>query len=228
LIPPLASIDWRQTARLVPSRFPPVALFDRVADSADFEALYLLEGMTNDRLRDEVGEIRLVPSEERLFGPGSTPIMAAFTHPNPLGSRFSDGSYGVYYAARDLETAIDEVAFHLGRFYRATGEGALHADLRTYYADAAGLLHDIRELRDQLPGIFDAQSYAESQQLGRRLRAEGSAGIAYRSVRRKGGECLAIFRPKVLKAAVQGPHFRFEWNGSAFVTIAQLSARSGF
>ena len=31
--------------------------------------------------------------------------MAAFTHLNPEGSRFSDGSYGVYYAAHTLATA---------------------------------------------------------------------------------------------------------------------------
>ena len=55
--------------------------------------------MTNDRLRDEVGQIELVPPQDRIYGPGSGPIMAAFTHLNPNGSRFSDGSYGVFYAA---------------------------------------------------------------------------------------------------------------------------------
>ncbi len=37
-------------------------------------------------------------------------VMAPFTHLNPKGSRFSDGSYGVYYAAKRLSTAIAETA----------------------------------------------------------------------------------------------------------------------
>ena len=47
---------WRPSQRLVPSRFPPVSLFDRVADPKDLEALYALESLTNDRIRDEVGD----------------------------------------------------------------------------------------------------------------------------------------------------------------------------
>src|SRR4051794_2233977 len=93
-------VDWRPAYRLVPSRFPPTGLFDRVADPADLDAVFAIEALTNDRLRDEAGDLRLLPAEERISGPGTTPIMAAFTHLNPEGSRFSDGSFGVYYCAR--------------------------------------------------------------------------------------------------------------------------------
>jgi len=221
LNPPVSRIVWSPTVRLVPSRYPPVSLFDRVADATDFDALYELEGMTNDRLRDEVGEIRLVRPEDRIFGPGSTPIMAAFTHPNPLGSRFSDGSYGVYYAARELDTAIAEVRHHLAIFYRYTREAPLQTDMRTYYADVDAEMHDIRGMQTSLPEMYDAEDYAASQALGLRLRAAGSAGIAYSSVRHAGGECAAIFKPSALKPAIQGPHFRFDWDGTAFTHILQ-------
>ena len=86
-----ARIKWDPSYRLVPSRFPPVGLFDRVSDPADLEVVLAVESLTNDRLRNETGEIRLVPPEDRVSGPGTTPIMAAFTHLNPEGSRFSDG-----------------------------------------------------------------------------------------------------------------------------------------
>src|SRR5205823_14207484 len=83
---------WRPSHRTVPSRFPPVGLFVRVAAPEDLEAVFALEAMTNDRLREEAGELPLVAKEDRISGPGTTPIMAAFTHLNPEGSRFSDGS----------------------------------------------------------------------------------------------------------------------------------------
>lgn len=87
---PITRIEWRPCYRIVPSRFPPVGLFDAVADPDDLEAVFQVEAMTNDRLRDEVGEISLVPPEDRVSGPGTTPIMAAFTHLKPDGDRFID------------------------------------------------------------------------------------------------------------------------------------------
>src|SRR5437762_6306867 len=83
--------EWLPSHRIVPSRFPPVGLFDRVASPEDLDAVFELEALTNDRLREQAGELSLVPPEDRVSGPGTTPIMAAFTHLNPEGGRFSDG-----------------------------------------------------------------------------------------------------------------------------------------
>ena len=77
------------------------------------------------RIRDEIAP-RAGAAEERVSGPGATPVMAAFTHLNPGGSRFSDGSYGVYYAAHSLETAIAEVSHHRAIFLRRTASRDRH------------------------------------------------------------------------------------------------------
>lgn len=52
----------------MPTRHPTVYLFDRVASAADFDQLHALEALTNDRLRDETGDIALVEPAERIFG----------------------------------------------------------------------------------------------------------------------------------------------------------------
>ena len=62
--PPTARVQWRPCYRIVPSRFPPIDLFEKVADPADLEAVYAIEAMTNDRLRDEAGDLALVPPAE--------------------------------------------------------------------------------------------------------------------------------------------------------------------
>lgn len=108
----ITRVHWPGAWRIVASRFPTTSLFERVAEPADLDAIYELESRTNDRLRDEVGDIRLVPPGDRVSGEGTTPIMAAFTHRNPDASRFSDGSYGVFFAARALETAVAETKYH--------------------------------------------------------------------------------------------------------------------
>ena len=99
---PTSEVRGTPCYRIIPSRFPPISLFEAVADPADLEAVYAIEAMTNDRLRDEAGELSLVPPEDRVSGPGTSAIMAAFTHLNPVGDRFTDGSYGVFYAGRTL------------------------------------------------------------------------------------------------------------------------------
>jgi hypothetical protein len=206
--------------RIIPSRFPPVGLYDRVADPADLEAVFAVENLTNPRLRQEAGEISIVPPEDRLAGPGMTPIMAAFTHLNPEGSRFSDGTYGVYYAARSLDTAIAETRFRRERFLARTREEPIEIDMRTYLADLDGGLHDIRGRKD-LPDVYDPNDHAAGQSLGRELKAENSSGIVYDSVRHQGGECSAVFRPPALSNCRQGPHFGYLWDGTRISTVIE-------
>jgi len=208
------ALDWPSSYRLVPSRFPPIHLFERVADVRDLDVVYAIEALTNPRLRQEVGEISLVPPDERISGPGSSPIMAAFTHLNPLGSRFSNGDYGVYYAGRTLETAVREVSHHQARFLMATNEEPISLDLRCYKSALREPVHDIRGLQARLPAIYARDDYAASQAFGAALRAAQSWGVAYDSVRDQGGQCVAVFRPRALSPAVQGAHVTLQWNGA--------------
>jgi hypothetical protein len=69
----ICHIQWQPCYRIVPSRFPPIALFENVADPADLDAVFAIEAMTNDRLRQDAGELALAPPEDRVSGPGSTP-----------------------------------------------------------------------------------------------------------------------------------------------------------
>jgi hypothetical protein len=209
----VARVIWRPSYRLVPSRFPPIQLFERVARPEDLEAVFAFESRTNDRLREEAGDIHLVAREDRISGPGTSPIMAAFTHRNPDGSRFSDGSFGVYYAAHALETAVWETAHHRARFLRATKQGAMEIDMRSYLANIDAELADLRGQRKRKRELYDPDSYAASRPYGVKLRARGAGGIVYESVRHAGGECIAVFKPRLVKPAVQGPHLCFAWDG---------------
>jgi len=218
MLPQVTRVDWVPSYRVVPSRFPPVGLYDRVADPQDLEAVFAVENLTNPRLRQEAGEISLVAPEDRVSGPGTTPIMAAFTHLNPEGARFSDGTYGAYYAGRSLNTAVVESRYHRERFLMRTREDPIELDMRTYLADLRGDLHDVRGRKDLAP-VYDPENYAAGQALGRELKAAKSDGIVYDSVRDSGGECVAVLRSRVLSPCVQGPHFGYVWDGSRITTI---------
>jgi RES domain-containing protein len=210
---PLAAVEWRPAYRLIPSRYPTVGLYDRVADPSDLEVVFAIEALANPRLRDEIGQLQLVPPDERVSGAGSSVVMAAFTHLNPEGSRFSDGSYGVYYAARALETAVAEVSHHRAVFLARTAEPAIDVDLRVITATVDAELHDLRALGPRGKALFDPDHYGAPQDLGRQLRAAGSQGVLFPSVRHAGGECVGIFRPRAVRSARAGAHLALHWDG---------------
>ncbi|GAB2499982.1 RES family NAD+ phosphorylase [Arenimonas alkanexedens] len=213
--PRLTRVQWSEAWRLVPSRFPPQGVFDRIASPEDLEALYAVESMTNARLREELGQLALVPRERRVSGPGSQPIMAAFTHLNPDGSRFSDGSYGVFYAAHALATAIAETHYHRARFMAATREPAMDIPMRCYRTSIKARLHDLRRGWTKM---LSPDDYAEPRALARELRAAGSDGVVYPSVRQPGGECVGIFYPDRVGACVQARHLVYRWDGARLLT----------
>jgi hypothetical protein len=212
---PTGCVDWPQAWRVIASRYPPINLFERLtADTSVWDALMALEQLTNPRVRDEVGDIALVPPDERVSGPGASYLMAAFTHVNPKGSRFSDGSFGVYYAAAALETAIAETVFHFEAFARDSADPPRSEDFRVLVGTVAADFEDVAALRgEEQRAILSPDSYAESQAYARQLRAAGGNGVAYPSVRHAGGQCLGAFRPRAVGIPHQERHLKYRWNG---------------
>jgi hypothetical protein len=221
--PPIRRIRWSHAYRIVPSRFPPTGLFDRIADPADMDAVFAIEAMTNPRLREEIGVLRMVPKDRRISGPGSTPVMAAFTHLNPEGSRFSDGSWGVFYAAHSVVTAVEETVYHRELFLAATAEPACDIEMRCYRTSIAGKLHD---LRGGWPQAHAPDSYVASVALARQLREQDSNGIVYDSARHPGGECAAVFYPDLIAPCVQSEHLVYRWDGQRIAMVLKVSELS--
>lgn len=209
-------VDWPRAWRVISTRYPPINLFERLTpDPAVWEALIALEQLTNPRLRDELGEIVLVPPEDRVTGPGASYVMASFTNLNPKGSRFSDGTFGVYYAASALETAIAETIFHFESFARDSGDPIRGEEMRVLVGVIAADFEDVFVLPEEqrLP-ILAADTYGESQAYAKRLRAGGADGVVYPSVRAPGGECAGAFRPRAVGLPQQERRLKYRWNGS--------------
>lgn len=212
---PTRHVEWPQAWRIIASRYPPIGLFERLtADPAVWEALIALEQLTNPRVRDEVGDIALVPPDERVAGPGASYVMASFTHLNPKGSRFSGGSYGVYYAASDIETAIAETIFHFESFARDSADPPRSEQMRVLSGAVKSDFEDVFALADpERSQILDPYSYAISRAYAHDLRDHGSNGVIYPSVRRAGGTCIGAFRPKAVSPPHQERHLEYRWNG---------------
>ena len=196
----------RPAHRLIASQFPPIGLFDTVATAADLAAVMELVGWTNDRLVAD--RIARLPESEWVYGvPNASIVMASFLHVAPGGMRFNGPELGAWYAADDIRTAAAEVGHHLRRESVAR---SLPAMTRTYRAYAATLLGDYLDIRGQQSTraeVYASERYDASQKLGEEVRASGSAGLLYDSLRRRTGSNVVAHRPRNITDILQTDHF---------------------
>ncbi len=218
---PTSSADW-QVYRIVSARYPQINLFERVASAEQWDILYAIESLTNPRIRQEVGDISLVPVEDRVFGAGSSWIMAAFTHvPAPgEGGRFN-ADFGTYYCAPDEATAIAETAYHRARFLKESRISELVFAMRVLRAHLGPThLHDVRGLAGA--DIYHLDDYTQAQRLGAALRERGSVGVHYNSVRCEGA-CVAVMKPPALTNAIHLKYLNYRYQDGAIVAVSALA-----
>lgn len=251
-MPPECTLARVTTARLLPARYSDSVL-TRIADTdEDLQAIYALDNATNERLLAEANTRPGIAARELVFGmPYARIINAAFTHPHPLGARFSMPYRGAWYAGFELATAKAEVLFH--RSVQLTEIGWAEPeelDYDHYSANFTGSFHDLRvvpevasefvpevageaptadgeRLRAERAACLDPGSYVASQELAMQLLESGSLGVVYPSARRAGGTCLACFRPAAVAGMRKRDMHRLTWypdRPPTFVRVARTHA----
>lgn len=216
-LPRVSLIRKNDTHRLIPSKHSDngASVLDRIADDeAHLRDIFDIDHATNDRLKAENELLPGIRLHELVFGvPYYRIVNAAFCHAHPLGSRFSSPDRSAWYAAFQLKTAQEEVAFHksveLAEIDWQAEEEVTYDD---YLADFSARFHDLRD-DPAFADCLSPSSYAASQKLAQQLLDEGSLGVVYPSVRREGGTCLACFRPPVVGNVRKGKTYRFVWDG---------------
>ncbi|MGP9635000.1 RES family NAD+ phosphorylase [Halomonas sp. AOP43-A1-21] len=211
--------------RLINSKFPPIDLFDDVADEDEFAALHALQALTNPRLQNQVGNLALLPVKEIPFGiRGCSYAVAPFTHVNPSGSRFSDGGFGVLYVADNLATAIAEVKYHQQIYWAKVAglhfERFVFRGLKCAFNERG--CRDATVLKRSNP-IYAPSDYRTSRVLGWSVREAQAGGLRYHSVREPEATCWALMTPRQVSDVVQTTHLEMIWNGSV-AQVNQLSA----
>lgn len=212
--------------RLVPSRFPPIGVFDTVATPADAVAAMELESLTNDRVRIALERSAVLAPGDWVVGvPGATVVMAAFLHAASEGGRFTGPRLGAWYAARDLSTAIGETVYHHTRRLEASAIG-FHATItmRELVTSLDARLVDLRNQHATYPVLYDRDDYTASQQFGEACRDRGDVGIVWTSVRRPAGECVVVYRPRAVGQVTQGQHLEYRWHGARDPEVLRLES----
>ncbi len=197
-------------------RQTPEAAFERIADPTAAAAILEVIGPARPP--------RVAPAEVAV-GEGAGWIMAAFLQGGP--GRFNDATFGAFYAAREETTAIVETQFHYARFLRDAREEHTLFGARVLLADIVAAPVDIRSRASSLPELYDPDPgrYGPAQRWAASQRAAGADGVLYDSVRRAGGQCVALFRPRLVRACRAGDRLAYEWDGAQFVAVYTLTPR---
>ena len=222
-LPPVTSVRRFDTHRLLPAKYGSnyESVLTRIADNDEhLQQIFELDNATNARLEAEENLSPGITPRELVFNvPHYRIINAAFTHPNPLGARFSTPDRGAWYAGFEFATAKAEILFHKAVEFAEinwTEREVLQYD--EYLADFTGSFHDLRPEsapegnQGRFAGCLNPASYIESQKLSVELLHQGSLGVIYPSVRRPGGTCVACFRPSVVANVRKGNRYRLTWS----------------
>ena len=118
-------------------------------------------------------------------------------------SRFSDGAYGVWYGADDIETTIYETAYHWKNGLLAdagyTQEG-IFIQRRVYEVRCDAALIDLRPLIASNPELIHQQDYSFTHEVGAKIHREGHPGLVTKAARKESADVEAIFNPEVLSS----------------------------
>jgi hypothetical protein len=121
-------------------------------------------------------------------------------------SRFSDGSFGVWYGCESVETTVYETAYHwfhglLSDAGFASERGmSIVGERKLYQVRCDAALLDLRPTVEQYPELLHRSDYSATQYVGARLHCEGHPGLVTWSVRRPQGFNFAVLNPGVLSS----------------------------
>lgn len=194
---PLADVD-RDVARNIVSLGRSQDLFDDLsADPAD----WLLAQAVEDEVKPPPYR-SVTPLIDRPFEDADWfNAIIAWPFRHWQASRFSDGSHGVWYGSESVETTVWETAWH---WYHGLLRDAGYereqvvAERKVYSVACRAALLDFRQASADWPALLHPTDYVFAQAVGARIHGEGHPGLLIQSVRRCGGENVAVFNPRVL------------------------------
>ena len=210
---PLIDIDLHDTHRIIPSVWDEPVLSDATGGDTDLlDKANRLDSATNPRMRParHLAPNFLLPDNDLLH---AHIVNGAFVH-GSADSRFSSPAIGAWYSSDSLTTARLEVAWHKAREFEYKDPQRIAA----YFPQVIGYTDCLASPRTTVHVIerrespyLDPVDYRTAQGLADELRAAGSLGIRYPSVRDRRGQNLALFQPTVVHPVVMGSRSLATW-----------------
>jgi hypothetical protein len=178
----------------------------------------------------QLGFAGRIAGSDLALGPGAGYVMAAFVFISPDGTRFGPPAlnpltFGVFYAARDEATSIAEVRHHRTGFLKAINAPPQDLDFDVLNSEVRGsAFYDLRGKQGKFPDVYSPDDYSSSQRLAVDLKGRDGDGVVYDSVRREGGQCVAVFRPRCVVRCKRVKQVSLRWDGESITAVLEAHA----
>lgn len=120
---------------------------------------------------------------------------------NSSQSRFSDGTFGIWYGGDRLETTVHETVHHWQTKLLGDAQGFLQPGVqierKVYLVRCDAALIDLRPKVPAYPALVDPLDYTATHAVGRKMHHEGHPGLINKSARCD-GDIYAAFNPRIL------------------------------
>ncbi|MEO8837189.1 MAG: RES family NAD+ phosphorylase [Herbaspirillum sp.] len=143
-------------------------------------------------------------------------------------SRFSDGTFGVWYGCDTVETSVHETVYH---WYHGLLQDAgfetepVSMERKVYQVVCDAALLDLRPVvqstRSTHADLMHKTDYQYAQSVGLRLHQEGHPGLVTKSVRCAGGDNFVVFNPAVLSNPRQCCQLNYHLDGQHVIVEKQ-------
>lgn len=203
----------QEVARNIVSLCQSQDLFD---DLTDNPAEWALAQSVEDEVKPHLYRSH-TPIIDRPFEDAAWFSAIGWPFTNWQSSRFSDGSYGVWYGGDSVETTVYESAYHWyqGLLCDAGFEReSVIVERKVYWVSCNAALLDFRQATATHSGLLHPSDYAFAQMVGARIHREGHPGLLIQSVRSPAGESVAVFNPAVLSNPGLVCQLMYRLNGS--------------
>lgn len=202
----LAELDCDAYRNIVSLRVPE-NLFDDLSDDPALQGVALERERRTEPAAYHEGR----PITDRPFQEAAWIAAIGFPFAHWSASRYSDGSFGVWYGADSIECTVHETVWHWTRGF-----------LSDAGFDRAGVAQQRRVYTVHLSAtLVDPHSYAATQPLGAALHYQGYPGLVSHSARGP-GDLYGVLNPTVLSAPRQTCDltYRLQPDGSVAVERA--------
>lgn len=217
----LTDVD-RDYFLLIPSRFPPVDLYERLGPAS--ERFTKLEDMTNPRL---LAKERLIAQGKMQEDEASPSIQnwnhAPFTYTNPEGSWFFEPTVPCLEMSMERQTALAVSVRRREVFLGRTQEPPINLDMRMLVRRVKSRALDAR----QVDGAVDPLVRRKiGKEIIERRSKDHFDAVLFASPERPSGGRIAVLSGAVLGRAIQSDHYRYSWDGGRINRLYSFDNRT--
>lgn len=200
------TVQWKgETFRLIPSRFPPVSVYEGLVANDRIDALVEIENLTNPRLQSQARIASMENKDPKTSARLQNWNLAPFAYGNPDGSTFFDSDRPCLEVAADRQTALAVSVAKRQRFLACTSEAPIGLDMRMFQTPLSGRFVDLR-------GLSAEEIRDRGRELGKSV-GEDVDGVLFHPIERPTATAISILNGSILEKTLQAVHYRYQWNG---------------